>query len=507
MSGNKTILKNTILLYIRQIFVLLVALYTSRLTLQALGVTDFGVYSAVGGITALLGVITSSLSSGTQRFLTFELGKGNYEGLLKVYNNSHYVYATLSVLLLIVGETLGTWFLFHKMSIPQERLMTAFYVFQFTLASSVLSLTNSPNSAAVIAHEDMGIYAVFSIVDVTQKVASVALLFVLPGDRLLLYAGFLFFIQCVGRAINEIWCHRRYEECRYVWCFDGKVLRAMLGVSGWSGLSNISISVFIQGVNLLLNVFFGPLMNAAYGVAMQAYSGIRSFTSSFQLASNPQIVKLYSVGDKPNMCRLVLSVCRMSFYLIFCLSLPFLINAHFVLSLWLGAVPAHTEAFFRLLLIYAYIDVLAYPLDIAAQATGQLRRYSSFVSLAVLSILPIAYVCYTLGAMAESIYIVAIMVSWLSLFIRISCLKRLIGIRWKSFLHDVILRFVGVVALSLILPLLLHGMMSDTWTGVIVSFVVSVASAALSIYFVGLEPREKAFMWTYFRNVWYRMCK
>jgi O-antigen/teichoic acid export membrane protein len=274
----------------------------------------------------------------------------------------------------------------------------------------------------------------------------------------------------------------------------------MLGVSGWAGLSNIAVSIFIQGVNLLLNVFFGPLMNAAYGVAMQAYSGIRSFTSSFQLASNPQIVKLYSVGDKNGMCRLVLSVCRMSFYLIFCLSLPFLINAHFVLSLWLGEVPDHTEAFFRLLLIYAYIDVLAYPLDIAAQATGQLRRYSTRVSIAVLSILPIAYVCYMLGAISESIYIVAIVISWISLFIRVSCLSRLIGIEVKSFFRDVIGKFVGVVALSMVLPLSWHWVMSDTMISVIASFVISIASAALTIYFVGLEPKERNFLLTYIRG-------
>jgi O-antigen/teichoic acid export membrane protein len=377
--------------------------------------------------------------------------------------------------------------------------MAAFYIFQFSLASSIVSLTNIPNSAAIVAHEDMGVYAVFSIVDAVLRVTFVGLLFVVSCDKLLFYAGALLVIQIVSRLISEVWCRLRYEECCLSRNFDWGVMRSMLGISGWSGLSNISYTIFIQGVNLLINLFFGPVMNAAYGVAMQVYSGIRSFTSSFQLASNPQIVKLYSVGETDRMCRLVFSTCRMSFYLIFCLSLPFLINAHYVLDLWLDEVPTHTESFFRLFLFYAYIDVLAYPLNVAAQATGILGRYTTLTSIAVLAILPIAYVCYCCGAVAEVVYVIAIIVSVLSLFIRIFCLNRIMGFPVMAFVREVLFRMLCVVALASILPLLNHCLTTTTtlWN-VIINFIIAFISGCTVVYIVGLNQQEQNFLRGYF---------
>lgn len=492
--------KNTFLLYIRQFFVLAMSLYTSRLTLQVLGETDFGIYAAVGGITALLSVITSSLASGTQRFMTFELGAGNTMRLSSVYCTSLQIHFTLCLLLLLIGETAGTWFIFNKMSIPHERLWTAFYVFQFTLASSMMSLTNVPNSASIIAHEDMGIYALFSILDAVLKLSFVTLLFIISSDKLVAYAFFLFLLQFISRCISEVWCRRKYQECHYHFVWDKSLLKDMLGLSGWAGLSTLAVSVFIQGVNVLLNVFFGPVMNAAYSVAMQAYSGIRSFCSSFQLAANPQIVKSYSAGNLERMRTLLFSVCRMSFFLIFLLSLPFLLNAHYVLALWLKDVPEHAESFFCLLVVYAYLDVLAYPLDISAQATGQLKLYSTLTSIGVFFILPITYVCYIMGAVAETVYVVAIVMSFVNLLIRLYCLDRLIGIGLRKFLKEVVMRMILVAICASLPPYLIKITLNEDFVTVSSVFVLSIFSSSLVIFLGGMNKSERTFTTNYLKK-------
>lgn len=490
-SANKRLAKNTFLLYIRQFFVLALGLYTSRLTLQVLGETDFGIYATVGGITSLLTIITTSLSAGTQRFITFELGKGNIENLNKVYITSINIHLLLSLLLVFVGETAGTWFIFEKMTVPDERLWITYWVFQITLLNSVLNLINVPNNAEIIAHEDMGTFAVVAILDAVFKFAAVVGLFFISWDKLLVYAIALFLIQFFQRSVCLWYCKRKYEEVNYHFLWDKTLMRSMLQIAGWMSLSNLAVTGFIQGVNILLNMFFGPIMNAAYSVAMQAYSGIRSFCSSFQLASNPQIVKLYAGNELERMHNLLCSVCKMSFFLIFFLSLPFIINSDFVLALWLGKVPEHAQSFFILLLIYAYIDVLAYPMDIAAQATGKVKTYCIWVSVAVLLILPITYILYTIGAIAETVYIVAILMSFVTLSIRLLLLSRLISLNVIVFVKEVILRSLLVASVSCIIPISLRYFFSTSVVVVVISFVLCFITSAGVILCLGLNNRER----------------
>ena len=265
----------------------------------------------------------------------------------------------------------------------------------------------------------------------------------------------------------------------------------MLSVTGWAGLNNLAITGFIQGVNLLLNVFFGPVLNAAYTVAMQAYSGIRQFCSSFQIASNPQIIKLYSTNELEKMHNLLFTVCKLSFFLIFVLALPFIINAEYVLTVWLDKVPSHTESFFILLLIYAFFDVLVYPLDIAAQATGILKHYSITVSLIVLSTLVLSYIAYTFDAIPEAVYIIAIIVSWIGLFARISFLRKMIGFDTFQFLKKVVSKILITGLISPLLPLTLMYLLPNSVITTIVLFATSFASATIIIYFCGLTKSEK----------------
>lgn len=498
IEDNKRIVKNTLLLYIRQFFTLGLSLYTSRLTLNVLGVTDFGIYAAVGGITALLSILTSSMSTTTQRFMTFELGKKDNEKLNRVYITSIQIYILFSVLLFILGETIGLWFISNKLTIPAERLEIAIYVFHFSLLICILNVLNIPNQAAIIAHEDMGTFALFSITDATFKLVSVLILFWISWDKLLIYAVFLFLIQLINRIASIVYCHYNYTFIKYRNIFDKSLAKEMFSLAGWNIVSNISVMGFIQGVNILLNIFFGPILNAAYTVAMQAYSGIRSFCSSFQLASNPQIIKSYSTGDYERMHSLLITVCKMSFFLIFFLSLPFAINAEAILELWLGKVPKHATAFFILLLLYAYFDVFAYPMDVAAQATGKIKKYNILISLTTLTTLPIGYLLYLSGAIPETIYIVAIIMSIVGLMVRITILSNLILMNKIIFLKQVILRSFGVGLLSSILPLIVSFLIPNTIYRVILTFLLSFLASGSMIYLIGLTSNERKSAIEYF---------
>lgn len=505
LNGNKRILKNTGLLYVRQIITLFLSLYTSRLTLQTLGETDLGIYATVAGFTALLSTLTNSLATGTQRFITFELGRGNLEQLNRVYCTSINIHIILSLLLIAVGEIVGSWFIFTKMSVPPERLWTAFGVFQLTIFNTVLALVNTPNNAEIVAHEDMGTVGLISIIDAVLKCIFVSCLFFINWNRLFVYTLFLFIIQFINRAICLTWCKRRYKETHYRFIWDKGLIKSMLSISGWTGLNNLAVTGFIQGVNLLLNVFFGPVLNAAYTLAMQAYSGIRQFCSSFQMASNPQIMKLYACGEIEKMKNLIYSVCKISFYLIFTLSLPFAINSHFIMNLWLREVPNHTGSFFVLLLIYAYLDVLMYPLDIAAQATGKLKRYSILVSIAILLTLVFSYVTLTLEAIPESVFLIAIAMSFVTLCIRLLCLQSLIGISITKFVKEILLKSIEVAILAMIIPLLIHNYASDSLYMVIINFFFSFISTITVVYFIGLTSHEKAWMNSIISNIRKRM--
>lgn len=490
-SSNKRIAKNTGMLYIRQLLTLGLSLYTSRLTLQILGETDFGIYATVAGFTALLSTLTTSLASGTQRFITFELGRGDLQKLNRVFCTSVNIHLLLSVILILLGETFGSWFIFSKMTIPAERIMTAFWVFQFTIFNSVIALVNAPNNAEIIAHEDMGVWAFVSIFDAILKFIAVVTLFYISWNNLVVYAFYMFFIQFIIGILCVIWCKRNYVEVKYRLFWDKSLLKSMLAVTGWMGLNNLAVTGFIQGVNLLLNVFFGPVLNAAYTIAMQAYSGIRQFCSSFQLASNPQIVKLYSTGDLEKMQSLLFSVCKLSFFLIFVLALPFIVNAHFVLSIWLKDVPAHTEMFFILLLLYAFVDVLAYPLDIAAQATGKLKNYSIVISVVVLSTLVFSYIAFSLHAIPETVYLIAIIVSWFGLAVRISFLRNLIGLDCALFMKNVVFKILTVGLTSAVMPVLLSYYIPENFFTVFSLFILSFASSISMVYLIGLNQSEK----------------
>lgn len=316
-ENNKRIAKNTLLLYVRMLFMMVVSLYTSRIVLNTLGVEDYGIYNVVGGIVTMFVFISNSMSSATQRYITFALGKGDKERLSTVFSTTLQIHTLIASVVVLLGETVGLWFLYDKMQIPAERMDAAFWVLQCSIVSTFVMIVSVPYNADIVAHEKMSAFAYISILEVLLKLAIVYLLVVFSFDKLILYAILVLAIQILIRFCYSIYCNRHFEETKYRRVWDKSLFKEMTGFAGWSMFGNMAGVLFGQGLNMLLNVFFGPVVNAARAVAMQVQGAIQQFVGNFQTALNPQITKTYSNGKMNEMHNLMFRSARFSFYLLF----------------------------------------------------------------------------------------------------------------------------------------------------------------------------------------------
>ena len=348
--SNKRIAKNTLLLYVRTLFIMLVSLYTSRVVLNTLGVEDYGVYNVVGGVVAMFGFINSSMSSATQRYITFALGKGNMEQLQKVFSTALQIHVLIAVLIVILGETVGLWFMYTQMKIPADRIDAAFWVLQCSIAATVIMIISVPYNADIIAHERMSAFAYISILEAVLKLAVVYVLQISPYDKLVVYAFLILFVQMLARFCYSRYCNKHFVESKYRHVWAKSLFREMTGFAGWSLFGNLSGVLFGQGLNMLLNVFFGPVVNAARAVSVQVQGAIQQFVGNFQMALNPQITKTYAKGEMEEMHKLMFRSARFSFYLLFFLSLPVLFETDFVLTVWLKTVPDDAAVFLRIMI-------------------------------------------------------------------------------------------------------------------------------------------------------------
>ena len=495
------IVKNTLYLYSRQLFTLFLSLYTSRLTLQVLGVTDFGIYAAVGGVTSFIAIITSSLSNSTQRYITFALGKNGIEELNRTYISSIEIHLGLSLLILILAETVGLFFLYSKMVIPEARMSIAFWVYQFSILTVIANISTAPHYAEIVAHENMNVLAVTSFVDSILKLLSVVVLLYISLDILLIYSLLAFIVQFVYRVMLVCYCKLRYEECHLKRYYDKKLCVSMLSLTSWNFVCNLGIMGFAQGTIILLNVFFGTIINAAYNISFQAYFGIRNFTSSFQLASNPQIIKSYSENRLEEMRELLMKVCKFSFYLIFVMSFPIIMNSELILSIWLKDVPDHAQNFFVLLLVFSFFEVMDYPLDIAAQATGKMKTYSIIVFISYTSILLLSYIAYQMGAIPEMIIYIAIVISFIGIIGRVIVLNATLKLSVKEFFRRSLLRPFAVTLF--VCPIVIY--IKIFWgnlsvIGSFLFFVYIFLYEIIVIYLMGLENHERNLVKVYMHN-------
>lgn len=493
-DNNKRIAKNTLLLYFRMLFTMAVSLYTSRVVLNTLGVEDFGVYNVVGGVVAMFGFINGSMSSATQRYITFALGKGDKTWLQTVFSTTLQIHTLIAGIIVLLGETVGLWFLYNKMQIPADRMDAAFWVLQCSIVATIVMIISVPYNADIIAHEKMSAFAYISILEVVLKLVIVYMLVVFSFDKLILYAFLLLAIQLLIRFCYSIYCNRHFEETKYRHVWDKALFKEMTGFAGWSLFGNLAGVLFSQGLNMLLNVFFGPIVNAARAVAVQVQSAIQQFVGNFQMALNPQITKTYAKGELGDMHSLMFRSARFSFFLLYFLSLPVLFETNFILTIWLKTVPENTVVFLRIMICTSLIYTLSNPLIIANQATGNVKKYQAICGSILLLILPVSYICLRLGCPAYSVFIVHFVMESLTQMVRMILLRPMIGIRVRDYFNHIYTQVLVVVGVSIILPTLVYlNIEAGIFRFVIVGLfcVVSVSTAA---YLLGLSANERVFV-------------
>ena len=471
---------------------MLIGLYTSRVILQALGVEDYGIYNVVGGFVSMFSLISGSLSGSISRYLTFELGRGDTANLRRVFSTSIYVLIGLSVIVIIATETIGLWYLYHKMVIPEERMTAAFWVFQISVLTFVLSLINTPYSASIISHERMDVYAYLSIFDAVCKLLICYLVMYSPIDRLVYYALLLCAISIIDQCIYVWFCKRHFEECHFKMVFDKSLFNGMFGFAGWNFIGSSSAILRGQGANLLLNAFGGPVVNAANGVASTIVGAVSGFVGNFTQAFNPQITKRYAAGEYESLMNLLIFGSKYSYYMMFIVALPIMLNAKFVFQLWLGIVPEHTVVFSRWAFIYVLADCISRPLITAKNATGRIRNYQIVVGGILLLMLPISYICLKFGAPVEIVVITNAITAIIAFLARMYMLRGDIPL-WSSwhFLNKVFFNVLMVSAVSTTLPLLLYLNMEDGWICLLSTTALSFICTSLAIYYIGCNSIER----------------
>lgn len=490
-ENNKRIAKNTAMLYLRMLFTMLVSLYTSRVVLNTLGVDDFGIYNVVGGVVTMFSFLNSAMSSGTQRFLSFELGKKDYEQLKRIFSMSINIHASIAIIIFILAETIGLWFLNTQLTIPDERMVAANWVYQFSILAFIVTIMSVPYNAAIISHERMSIFAYVSILEVTLKLVIVFILQWFGFDKLKLYAILVFLVSLIIRIIYGIYCKHNFKECNYYIFWDNKLYSTLMSYAGWNLWGNFASATMNQGINILLNIFFGPVVNAARGIAYQVNGAVNSFVTNFQMAINPQIVKSYAANDKEYMHKLIYRGAKYSYYLLFLLSLPVLIETESILKWWLKIVPEYSVIFCRLVLINALIDCISGTLMTSAQASGKIKLYQSVVGGLLLCILPLSYLLLKLGYPAETTIYVNICISIVAIVFRLIIISPLVSLKKSMFFKEVIIKILSVTFLSIIAPYLCFTQIDDEIIRFLSVSITSAVSTITIIYLVGIEKDER----------------
>jgi len=491
--NRKRIARNTALLYFRMLLIMVISLFTVRIVLQTLGVEDYGIYNVVAGIVVMFSFLSNTMASSSQRYFAFELGKEDYLRLKKVFSISLMVYFGIALVVLLLAETLGLWFLNTKMTIPPNRMEAANWIYQFSIFSFLITIITIPYNAVIIAREKMGIYAYVSIIEAALKLLIVYLLVFFSFDKLKLYGILLFGVTLIITGIYRTYCRKKYEECRFQFYRDKDFFKELIGYSGWNLYGALAGVFKNQGINILLNIFFGPIVNAARGVAFQVNSAINQFVSNFYTAVHPQITKSYAVGERKEMMNLVFQSSKFCFYLMLFLSVPVLIETPFILKLWLTELPDYVVIFTRLVILNTLIDAMSYPLITAAQATGKIMKYQLIVGSMLFLNLPLSYILLKFGLPPEITLYVSIVISILCLFMRAFMLRSMVGMSVRAYFTDVILIAFSVSVISLVLPVIIYINLEENLIRLLIVTVVSLLSTGISIWFLGLSKNERGF--------------
>lgn len=474
-----------------------VGLYTSRVVLNTLGIEDYGIYNIVGGVVVLFGFFNSAMSSATQRFLSFDIGKNDNIKLNKTFNTTLNIHFLIAIIVLILAESIGLWFVNYKLNLPEERMNAVNWVYQFSVFTFLFGIIQVPYNALIIARERMNIYAYISIFEVIFKLIIVYLLVIIDLDKLILYSALLFGIAFFVRFFEKNYCKKHFEESKYEFYYDKTYTKTLLMYSGWSLFGNVAAIGRSQGINILLNLFFGTFINASYGIATQLQGVVNTFVSNFQMAVNPQIVKKYAAGELKESIKLICQTAKMSYFIMFLIACPIIFNVDFVLELWLKNPPIYTSMFVVLSLVNVLIDSISGPLMIGAQASGNIKWYQITIGSFILLCVPLSYLLLKIYNNPNLVFYVIIGINLISLFLRVLFLRKLINLDVAVFLKDVLLPITAVTLAFLGIYYFFINYTLDIQTPSI-SFLykagLSVVLNLFLIFFIGMSKSERIFL-------------
>lgn len=499
-ENNKRITKNTFILYFRMLLTTLVSLYTVRVVLNTLGEVDYGIYTVVGGVVAMLSFLSGSMASASQRFFAFEIGRKDFIRLKHTFNLTLIIYIGIGVIILLLAETIGLWFLNTKMTIPADRMEAANWVYQLSILSFIMTMFTVPYNAAIIAHEDMKVYAYVSMIDTILKLAVVYLLLLFSFDKLKLYAILMLGVTTIVTLILRTYCKKKYSECRFEFFWDKDLFKEIVSYSGWNIFASLVGLMRNYGVNILINLFFNPAINAAQAIAFRINSVILGFTHNFHVAVGPQIIKKYSRKELISLENLIVSSSKFSFFLLLILSLPIILETDFILSFWLNEVPEFSGVFVKIVLVNALLEVMNAPIITAIQATGNIKKYQLVVAIIQLLIIPSTYLLYKVGFEPYYAYVNMIILSLISFIPRLRIFQEVTGLKVSNYIKRVFPKIIVVSIISILILFITHFFIDEGLLRLILIILLDLSIIPIVILFLGLTAIEKGYIFNYIKS-------
>lgn len=502
-ANNKRVAKNTLFLYLRMIIVMGITLYTTRALLAALGVEDYGVYNVVCGFVSMFSFLNTSMANGTQRFYNYEIGKNGESRVSKIFSHAVVIQIVMALVILLVVETFGLWYLYNKMVIPDGRFGAAMWIFQFSMIQLFLVMITVPYSAAVMAYEKMDFYALVSIIDAVLKLVIVLMLPYAPFDTLVYYGALMTLISVLNYVLNWGYSKRKFRNIIFCTEWDKSLFTSMLSFSGWNIFGSVSHMMQSQGVNLILNAFWGTIVNAANGVATQVNSAVNSLTASFVTAVRPQMIKSYASGNIEYLKRMYYSVSKLTFFLVMILAVPLIGEIDIILDVWLGSgkYPEMTALFCQLTIFMTLCNSYATPTSIIIHATGEMKKFQIVVSTVTLMIVPIAYIAAKLGCDASLIIFLSALVTIAAQITRLILIKEQVDFPVGDYCKKVFLPTWSVLFVALIVAFILHSTTPQHFVWSIVRMGLSVLLSFICIYLFGIDRSEKQLVMSFVKKI------
>lgn len=490
-SSNKRIAKNTLMLYVRMLLSMVVSLYTSRVVLNTLGVEDYGIYNVVGGVVVLFSFLNSAMASATQRFLNFELGRGDIRQVKRIFSMSMTAHILIALLILVLAETVGLWFFATQLNIPEERMEAASWVYQMSVLTCCFSVLRIPYNASVIAYEKMTFFAYVSIVEVVLKLLIVYLLVLWNFDKLVLYSILTLGVAVLVNLVYQLYCKRTFDTCGYRFFWDKVLFKQIMGFSGWSLFGSMANVGAQQGSSIILNIFHGVVVNTAMGIANQVNVAIYSLVSNFQTAYVPQVMKNYASGDVERLRLLIYQTSRLSFILLFVVGFPLCICCEAVLKLWLGMVPDYAVVFTQIVIITSLFDALSGPLWSSVHATGSIKVYQIMVSVILFLTIPISLLLMKFGYSPVWVLFVKLIVSFCVYLYRVNYIISLGFITLMGYMNSVVKTSLYIAMVCIPIGFIVSPMIDNLFFRLLFLFLLAV----ITIFGVGLNKNER--MWVY----------